>query len=134
MSEPSGAPTVLVIEDDPGIQMTVRLSLEVGGFHVTLASSAEEALELLPGLAPAVILLDVTLPGMDGWSFLAHLRDTDALHDQGIVVMSAHASEEIAARAAEAGAQGHIAKPFDVDELIDLVGKVAAQRLSDPGR
>jgi CheY-like chemotaxis protein len=128
------AAMVLVVEDDPGIQITVRLSLEVGGFAVTVVPSAEEALETLDGLEPAAILLDISLPGMDGWAFLERLRADGRLEELGVIVMSAHVSHEIAARAEAAGAQAHLSKPFDVDELIETVGRVAAQRPMPPGR
>jgi len=125
---------VLVVEDDPGIQLTVRLSLEVGGFAVEVVSSAEEALDVIDDVAPSAILLDISLPGMDGWAFLERLRSDGRLAQVGVVVMSAHVSHEVAAQAEAAGAAGHLSKPFDVDELIETVGRVAAQRPEPPSR
>ncbi|MBA3653308.1 MAG: response regulator [Actinobacteria bacterium] len=80
--------TALVIEDDPMAADLVRLLLQAEGFTVVLAASAEAALRIAPELALSLITLDVQLPGMDGWEFLAAIREVAVLAHVPVVVIS----------------------------------------------
>ncbi len=105
---------ILYVEDDPDIQAVARLALEtVAGFRLLLCASGEEAVTLAPGFAPHLILLDASLPGMDGPATLVALRAQPGLARVPVVFLTAHAGEDEAARFCAQGAAGVLAKPFD---------------------
>ena len=118
-----GNGTVLVVEDEADIQLTIRLALEMSGYEVTGVSTAEEALEELDRTTPSAVLLDITLPGMDGWAMLQELRERDRLDALRVIVVSAHVSDEVSKRAATFGAR-FLTKPFDVAALRRILADV----------
>lgn len=111
--------TVLVVDDDASILDTVSAILSGEGYDVVSVTSGQEALESVARKQPAVILLDMRMPVMDGWAVAR------ALHAQGInvpiVVMTA--AESARRWADEVGAEGYLAKPFGLDELLAAVGR-----------
>lgn len=115
-ADPSDGP-ILVVDDDPGVLAAVRDLLEFEGHSVVAASSGLIALEFVRQVTPSLVLLDMRMPGMDGWSFARALRREG--HDVPIVVMTAAANA--AAWASEIDAQAYIAKPFGSDELLTAV-------------
>lgn len=115
--------TILLVEDEADIQLTVRLALELSGFDVVVSPTAERALEELATLTPAAMLLDITLPGMDGWSLLQRLQDDGRLQTLRVIVVSAHVSEEVSKRAETFGAR-FLTKPFDVLALRRILAEV----------
>jgi len=117
---------ILVVEDQPDVQLTMRLSLEMEGYEVALASTADEAVTALEGSTPDLVLLDITLPRVSGWELLERLRADQRFATLPIVVVSALPGEGIARRAADLGANGFLAKPFDVVELGAAVQRALA--------
>jgi CheY-like chemotaxis protein len=113
----SGARPILVIDDDVEILAMLRDFLEGEGLTVRTAGNGAEALDIVDAVAPALILLDMRMPVLDGWGFAARLRERRATYP--IVVMTA--AESAQRWADEIGANGFIAKPFDVDELLQLI-------------
>ncbi|MEX2556876.1 MAG: response regulator [Actinomycetota bacterium] len=114
---------ILLVEDEADIQLTVRLTLEMSGYVVVAVASAEDALEALDRITPSVVLLDISLPGMDGWTFLSTLKADGRLDALRVVVVSAHVSEEASRKADAFGAQ-YLTKPFDVQMLRSLIAKI----------
>lgn len=82
------APLALLIEDQPSAAALMRVQLEAEGFRVVVAGSAEQALQMTDHLTPDVILLDIVLPGMDGWQLLARLREHSRWAEIPVVVVS----------------------------------------------
>jgi CheY-like chemotaxis protein len=121
---------VLVVDDEPDLRLLVRLSLEMYGYAITEAGSGEEALETIHGDPPDIVLLDIKLPGIDGWEVLRRLRE-NANGRPRVIMLSAHASDATSQRALEAGCVAYVAKPFQPDDLIDAIeisnGKHAAE-------
>ncbi|WMW67332.1 sigma-54 dependent transcriptional regulator [Nitratidesulfovibrio liaohensis] len=114
---------VLVVDDDPGILTTLRLALAAAGCPVRTAASAEEALALLAEHPADLLLTDVRMEGASGIDLV---RETRALLPDALcVVMTAFASFENAVAAIKAGAFDYLPKPFSVEQLEHLVGKVA---------
>jgi CheY-like chemotaxis protein len=114
-----GAPArVLVVEDEPDIRQSVADALEGEGYQVAVAENGAEALQVVASFRPAVILLDMKMPIMDGWTLVRTYRRTPPPHSR-IVVFTAAA--DAARRAAETGADGVVAKPFDLDDLLRTV-------------
>lgn len=114
---------ILVIEDDFAIRETVVDVLEGEGFEVDCAANGEEALRhLAEGHAPpGVILLDLTMPVMDGWAFRTAQRRDPRIADIPVVVLSAEARVEATLAGLEPAA--FLPKPFELDRLLDLVGR-----------
>jgi DNA-binding response OmpR family regulator len=113
----SASRPILVVDDDVEILAMLRDFLEGEGLTVRTATNGAEALDMLDDVAPALILLDMRMPVLDGWGFAARLHERRATYP--IVVMTA--AESARRWADEIGATGYIAKPFDVNELLQLI-------------
>ncbi len=118
---------ILVVDDDPEILAMLRDFLESEGLAVRTASNGAEALDTLDELAPALILLDMRMPVLDGWGFAQRFHERHFGYP--IVVMTA--AESARRWAEEIGATGYIATPFDVDELLQTIER-HRQRDSKP--
>ena len=113
----SGGPLVLVVDDDDRLREYMRVNLEVEGYSVREAASAEDALTAIEDQAPELVLLDVVMPGVDGWQMLQRMQER---HGSIPVIMFSGQVEESSARDAERrGARGFIGKPFDPQQLIE---------------
>jgi CheY-like chemotaxis protein len=116
---------VMVVEDDDTIRQLITVNLELEGFDVVTATDGQEALERVKDLAPAVMTLDVMMPRLDGWETAARLRaDTDTSHIK-LVLLSARAQQADLQRGEQIGVDAYLTKPFDPDQLIDIVRRLA---------
>lgn len=116
---------ILFVEDDPDIQAVARMALEaIGGFVVLACGSGLEALSRVGDFAPDLVLLDVVMPGMDGPSTLAALRQTQVGRDLPVVFMTSRVDAQDVASYREMGVGDVIAKPFDPLALSDQVHSV----------
>jgi CheY-like chemotaxis protein len=120
---PSPRPLVLVVEDDPDILDVICDLLEVEGYRVARARHGVEALERMREGRPAVILLDLMMPVMDGFAFAGRLREAGD-GDIPLVVISADGNPR---QAALVGAQGFLAKPFDARALLTQVASMTSR-------
>lgn len=108
---------VLVVEDEDSIRELIALNVRMAGWEVLQAESAERALELLgSGVHCDAAVLDVMLPGMNGFSLCETIRRDDA--DIGIIILSAKGMEEDKIRGLSIGADDYMTKPFSVSELL----------------
>ncbi|OBS10564.1 response regulator [Acidihalobacter prosperus] len=120
---------VLYVEDEPDIQAVARVALEmVGGFSVEICSSGEDALRIAEGFSPDIVLLDVMMPGMDGPTTLARLRELPALSMTPVIFMTARIQQHEVKEYESIGAVGVIPKPFDPMTLSDQVRALWAER------
>jgi excisionase family DNA binding protein len=110
-------PTLLVVDDDPRLREYMRVNLEIEGYSVREAESAEQALEAIANQAPDLVLLDVVMPGVDGWQMLQRLQEKYG--SIPVIMFSGKVDERALAEAAERGAHGFIGKPFDPQQLIE---------------
>lgn len=117
---------ILVIEDDLATQTLIRDVLECRGYDCITASSAEEGLSLLESLKPALVLLDINLPGMDGVTAARQLKSTPATRTLRLVGMSAHALVSELSLIETADFDDFITKPFSYKALLQLVEKAIA--------
>ncbi len=109
-------PVVLVVDDDPNLREFVRVNLELAGYSVREADNGQRALNAIEDQAPDLVLLDVVMPGVDGWQLLRRLEERHG--SIPVIMFSGQADERAATTAAEHGAQGFVGKPFDPEELI----------------
>jgi len=124
--------TVLVVEDEVDLLFTVALSLELNGYLVVKASSGEEALRVVEAEDPDAIVLDLRLPGIDGWEVLRRLEEMGRFPRTPVVLLSAQVDAATAARAVELGVHAHLAKPFSAAELSGVLGRLVPAPLSIP--
>jgi DNA-binding response OmpR family regulator len=119
---------ILVVDDDPTILRLLQVNLEMEGHEVLPAEDGYQALATLRAERPEVVLLDVMMPGLDGWQVCEQIRaDADvAIAATPVVFLSARAQESDLTRGAEAGADAYVTKPFDPLALIELVERLAA--------
>jgi two-component system, chemotaxis family, chemotaxis protein CheY len=117
---------ILVVDDDSDILEALSEILEGEGYRVERARNGQEALEKLDGERPALILLDLMMPVMDGWEFAARLRQRDGDRDIPVVVLSA--DRQVGPKAKELQAAGYLAKPFELADLLSVVNRFAVRR------
>lgn len=118
---------VLVVDDSPDVYMLCRLTLEREGWAVSGAVNGREGVDAVDRDCPDVVLLDMMMPGYDGYFFLEHLRRRPD-GDPPVVVLSAKGGKDDQERALHAGAVAYLTKPFQIDELTRTVVDAAAGR------
>jgi excisionase family DNA binding protein len=120
-SGPSGGvgPIVLIVDDDEKLREYVRVNLEMEGYTVREAGSAEEGLRVLEETTPNLVLLDVMMPEVDGWEMLQRVQERHGIGTIPVIMFSGKVDEQAVDEAASRGAQGFIGKPFNPQELID---------------
>jgi two-component system KDP operon response regulator KdpE len=114
-AEAAKATTVLVVEDDANIVDLLRSNLAARGFHVVVSRNGLDALDLLGSVQPDLALVDLGLPGIDGFELCRELREQSSL---GIIIVSARRREDDKVRALNLGADDYLTKPFGIDELM----------------
>jgi diguanylate cyclase (GGDEF)-like protein len=108
---------ILIVEDDPAIRMLVKAVLEGEGHEVVEVSDGPSALPAAQESRPDLVLLDIGLPGLDGFGVLGQLKDDADLRDVPVVMVTAWGDPELVAKALDRGAHDYVRKPFDVDDL-----------------
>ena len=116
-----GGGKVLVTEDNPLHMKIFKLNLTYSGFSVVEAENGEKGLELACQERPDLILVDLSLPKIDGWEMIRRMQDDEATKDIPVIVVSARRPQDEAARAAMARVAAYIPKPFDPEALMALV-------------
>jgi two-component system chemotaxis sensor kinase CheA len=118
---------VLVIDDSVTTRMLERSILESAGYDVDVAASAEEGLTKASGGGYGLFLVDIEMPGMDGFTFVEHTKADPVLRDIPSILVSSRASEEDRRRGVEAGARLHVAKhDFDQNDLLRRIGELVS--------
>jgi two-component system, cell cycle response regulator DivK len=122
--------TILYVEDNPDNRLLVRRILMAEGFQVIEASNASQALEILKQQTPELILMDINMPDIDGYTLTARLKALPSLQQVPIVAVTANALKGDRERSLEAGCDGYIQKPIDVDSLPMQIQRFLAQKRS----
>ena len=125
MAEAGDGRTILVVDDETTMLELVRAILEPAGYRLVEASGSARALELLDEVSPDLVLLDVAMPGLSGFTACEEIRRRSRAR---VVIVSAHAHVDDRARGLAAGASHYLAKPFRSSELLDVVERI----LRDP--
>ena len=113
--------TVMVVDDDNDILEVARLVLEGGGYQVIAAPSGADAMSQLADRRPDLILLDINMPGMDGWQVLRLLKLDERTSAIPVALFSIKSQVRDRVQGLQGGACDYIAKPFACDELLDRV-------------
>ncbi len=121
--------SVLVVDDEEDVRGLIRLLLERAGLDVTEAGSGREALRRLHQVHPDLVVLDVTMPELDGWQALERIRD---LSDVPVLMLTARAAELDKVRGLKAGADDYVTKPFGRQELLARVEALLRRSAGPP--
>ena len=116
--------TVLVVEDFEDNRFMMRRLLEMSGYHVLEAINGEEAVEMAERERPGLILMDLSLPLLDGLAATRRIRQHEDLREVPIVAVSAHDTADFHADALAAGCNDYVTKPIDFDQLEALLGRL----------
>jgi DNA-binding response OmpR family regulator len=128
VSEPAldPRPLILVADDDEDILTLVTVRLELAGYDVIKARSGDEALRMATEHTPDLAVLDVTMPGLDGYEVTRRLRVQEATSETPVILLTARAQETDVARGLAAGADDYVKKPFDARDLRVRVERLLA--------
>ncbi len=116
---------VLVVDDDDVIRQLISVNLELEGFEVATAVDGQDCLDKVKEVDPVVVTLDIMMPRMDGWEAASRLREDPATEGVKVVLLSARAQEADLQRGSRIGVDAYLTKPFDPDELIQTVRRLA---------
>jgi two-component system phosphate regulon response regulator PhoB len=120
----ASAEHILEVDDEPDILALVAYHLARAGYRVTTASSGTEALELARSDRPALVVLDLMLPGISGYDVLEHLRADDRTRHIAVLMLTARREEQDRIRGLALGADDYLTKPFSPHELVLRVGAI----------
>jgi DNA-binding response OmpR family regulator len=126
MKRPSRQETVLVVEDDPTLRMSLRATLRSAGYRVEVADTGTTGLEAVFTVRPDLVLLDVMLPGMNGFEICERIRQRDG--ELPILLVTAKGEEEDKVRGLGLGADDYLVKPFGIAELLARVDAALRRR------
>jgi len=124
-------PRVLVVDDEPDICSVLALALEADGFDVAKAPDARTALAELESAPPDIVILDIMMPGMDGFELLGQVRQRRLAPDTRFIVVTCRTSERDHLRGWELGADDYLTKPIDPAGLGTRVRKILASSETD---
>lgn len=120
----ANGPRVLIVDDEPQIRRSLRVALRANGYEVEEAATGEGALEQAATRTPDLVILDLSLPDMDGVQVCRRLREWTQLP---VIILSAHGEDDAKVRALDEGADDYVTKPFSVPELLARM-RVAVRR------
>ena len=112
---------IFLVDDDPDVRELVEYKLVQSGHEVLCASNGQDALRLVPDAKPALVLLDVMMPGLSGFDVLEQLRANEATKSLPIIMLTAKAQDSDTERGFALGANDYVFKPFSPRELMNRV-------------
>ncbi len=116
---------VLVVDDEPDLRLVIRVALAATGSHIVEASGGAEGLTAIAQHAPNIVLLDVQMPDMSGWEVLAAIRGVQSTEGLPVLMCTVKSSPEDQVRAWEAGCDGYVVKPYEIDDVIEQIERLA---------
>lgn len=121
---------VLVVDDEPNVLRSLVQYLTIEEFEVETASNGEEALEKVGTFNPELILLDVMMPGMDGFEVLDKVKDIPGHADTPVIMLTAKDQSSDVLKGYQSGATSYLVKPFNLDELVDTINQTLSRSKS----
>jgi DNA-binding response OmpR family regulator len=131
--QPAARRLVLVADDDEDILQLLSFRLERAGYEIVQARNGDEALRLALERVPALAVLDVMMPGLNGFEVTRELRRNAATSTTPVILLTAKAQATDVARGMAAGADDYVRKPFDARDLADRVDRLLRPRLVSTG-
>jgi DNA-binding response OmpR family regulator len=117
-----GGGRVLIVEDEADLAWLEQFYLEAAGYEVRIAPEGATAVRAIQEYGPDVLVLDVMVPNMDGWTILARARELPGAHRLRVILVSAMSSSRVEEQVEAFGVREVLMKPFDMDELVRAVG------------
>jgi DNA-binding response OmpR family regulator len=114
---PEGKPTILIVEDDTDVAEMLAAFFKMQGYHIAAANDGEEAVQSCMNRSPGAIILDIGLPGIDGYEVARRLRSNRKTEEIPIIFLTEKRARDDRLQGLEIGADGYITKPFDIQEL-----------------
>lgn len=115
---------ILLVEDNELNRDMLRRRLERAGYSTELAADGGEALDKVKALQPALVLLDMNLPVLDGWSVCERIRENPDVANTPVIALTAHAMAEDRDKALAAGCDDYATKPIDFPALLEKIGRL----------
>lgn len=115
--------TILVVDDDDDQRTMVGEILRRAGYAVTNAASGQEACQLALRILPHLVIMDIGMPEMDGLTTVWKMRKHEELSTVPVIILTAYDSYDLRGEAASAGCQGYLTKPFELEELQQMVSR-----------
>jgi two-component system cell cycle response regulator DivK len=125
--ESEARPVVLVVEDFEDNRFMMRRLLEMSGYRVVEAVNGNQAVEFAASERPDIILMDLSLPQLDGLAATRRIREREGSRRVPIVAVSAHDSADFHSEALSAGCDEYVTKPIDFDQLVQLLGRLTVK-------
>lgn len=122
-----GMRTILIVEDFADVRRMLKVLLESEHFRVLEAATGPQALKILKSGRPDVILMDVALPGIDGFETIRRIRKIDVFQNTPIIVLTAYSGQPIYETALRAGSDYFMSKPIDFDDLVELLNQILVE-------
>ncbi len=120
-------PRILIVDDDPVIVRLLQINFRLEGYEVDTASRGEEALGKVREHRPDVVVLDVMMPGLDGWEVCRRLKENPEVRHVPVIFLSARAQDEDRQRGYALGVDEYVTKPFDPAHLVEIVQRALAR-------
>lgn len=124
-------PRILVVEDEEDLASLVEVNLDLAGYDVVVAPTGEDGLQAIREHDPDAVLLDVMLPGIDGWNVLRTVKEDRSTRDLPIVMLTALSEERDLIRGHLQGAVEYVTKPFEMRKLLETVESVLGEASED---
>ncbi len=118
--------TILLVDDEPNILVPLEFLVKQQGYQVEKATSGQEALDKMSVCLPDLVILDVMMPGMDGFEVARRIRQDERFENTRIIFLTAKGSQADRQSGYSTGGEIYLVKPFDNDELIDIVNELLA--------
>ena len=115
------SPTILIVDDTPEVLMILGDLLEFSGYNILYAESGEDAVEQMRATIPDLVLLDIRMPGLDGYATCKSLKSFAAFKDVPVLFMSTHVDTEVLAQTRAVGGSDFLIKPFKRYEVLKKV-------------
>ncbi|RYG24336.1 MAG: response regulator [Chitinophagaceae bacterium] len=115
---------ILIADDEPNIIMSLEYTFRKNGFEVFIARDGNEALDILKTQVPDIALLDIMMPGVDGYSILEYIRADTTLTGCRVVFLSAKNKETDIEKGLSLGADAYLTKPFSIKKLVEKINEL----------
>lgn len=125
------AERLLLVDDEPGLREAVQAYLEDSGFTVDVAANAQEGWQRLEELSPGLVITDIMMPQVDGYQFLAQMRQDLRFRDLPVIFLTARGMTSDRIQGYQAGVDAYLPKPFDPDELVAIIENLLERRAAN---